>query len=240
MIFVALLWQCVIARPDPGLLVSAGKLVGTELVELAQLGPKLYCGLNPATCIAAVDITAQTATGTAAPSPSPHLPSATNIEVVTEDLAATKAALSQEIGNLRATLPSGPKTSGNMGVAQIDIPGIQSTMAASSQVQAPTATQAANGFVGQVPEIFPSSVVPSANGTLIDRVTDSEAKILNNIATQLGDNISASGTINLLTERPPCSSCSNVINLFKAKYPNITINVLDNGGANIPPTKKGP
>ncbi|WP_329956603.1 beta strand repeat-containing protein [Collimonas humicola] len=57
------------------LLVSSGKLVGTELVELAQLGPKLYCAINPVTCIAAVDITAQTATGTAAPSPSPHLPS---------------------------------------------------------------------------------------------------------------------------------------------------------------------
>jgi filamentous hemagglutinin len=55
----------------------------------------------------------------------------------------------------------------------------------------------------------------------------------------LGDNTSAIGTVNLLTERIPCASCSNVIEQFKAKYPNIKINVLDNNGLNISPTKKG-
>jgi len=75
-----------------------------------------------------------------------------------------------------------------MGVAQIDVPGVQPMMAASSQVQITTAVQSVNGFVGLVPEIFTSTIVPSANGTLIDRVTDSEAKILNNVAIQLGDN----------------------------------------------------
>ena len=73
---------------------------------------------------------------------------------------------------------------------------------------------------------------------MLNRAVDSEAKILNNIAAQLGDNTSVMGNINLLTERPPCASCSNVIDLFKAKYPNITVNVFDNGGV-IRPTKKG-
>jgi hypothetical protein len=75
--------------------------------------------------------------------------------------------------------------------------------------------------------------------SLLNRSIDSEAKILNNIATKLGDNTSASGTINLLTERALCASCSNVIQQFQAKYPNITVNVMDNGGV-MPPTKKGP
>lgn len=150
-----------------------------------------------------------------------------------------QTALTQQVADLRATLPSGPKTKGNMGVAQIDVPGVQPMMAASSQVQIPTAIQSANGFVGLVPETFPSTIVPSANGTLIDRVTDSEAKILNNVAVQLGDNTAVTGTINLFTERPPCSSCSNVIDLFRSKYPGIAVNVFDNAGKLISPTKSG-
>jgi filamentous hemagglutinin len=158
------------------------------------------------------------------------------------NLAETQASLTTQVADLRATLPSGPKSGGNMGVAQIDIPGVQPVMAASSQVQAPTAAQAANGFVGIVPETFPSTVVPTGATPPVQllRTVDSEAKILNNVAARLGDNTAATGTINLLTERPPCASCSNVIDLFRAKYPNITLNVFDNNGKLIPPTKKGP
>ena len=152
-------------------------------------------------------------------------------------LADVQATLTQKVADLRAVLTGSAKTSGNMGVAQIDIAGIQPTMAASSQVVQPTAAQRALGFVGEVPETFPSSVVPTASGFPLNRVADSEAKILNNIAAQLGENRSATGTINLLTERAPCSSCANVIQLFQNKYPNIKINVMDNGGV-IPPTKK--
>lgn len=158
------------------------------------------------------------------------------------NLAETQATLTTQVADLRATLTGNAKTGGNMGVAQIDIPGIQSTMAASSQVDLPSAAQAASGFVGKVPETFPSSVVPTGGAKPFPllRDVDSEAKILNNVAAKLGDNTSTTGTINLLTERSPCASCSNVIDLFKAKYPNITVNVFDNNGKLIPPTKKGP
>ncbi|WP_211474738.1 beta strand repeat-containing protein [Collimonas humicola] len=89
------------------LLVSSGKLVGTELVELAQLGPKLYCGLNPVTCIAAVDIAAQTASGTAAPSPSVHLPIGANtpeivgpyIELGSKEALAASRAYKQALNS---------------------------------------------------------------------------------------------------------------------------------------------
>ncbi|WP_190275146.1 hemagglutinin repeat-containing protein [Collimonas fungivorans] len=148
-------------------------------------------------------------------------------------------SLVQQLKDLRLVLPSGPKTGGNMGIAQIDIPGIPSTMAASSQINTPTITQQALGFVGQVPETFTSSAVPSASGVLINRAVDSEAKILNNVAARLGDNTSVAGTINLLTERAPCSSCSNIIQQFQTKYPNIIINVMDNNGIVLRPPKKG-
>ena len=154
----------------------------------------------------------------------------------------TQAALTQQAADLRAALTGNARTSGNMGVAQIDIPGVQPTMAASSQVNAPTAAQQALGFVGKVPETFPSSVVPTAgkNPYPLLRDVDSEAKILNNVAAQLGENTSAKGTINLFTERAPCPSCSNVIEQFQAKYPNITVDVMDNGGVILAPTKKVP
>ena len=93
-----------------------------------------------------------------------------------------------------------------------------------------------------VPETFPSTVVPTGSTSPVQllRSVDSEEKILNNVAAQLGDNTAATGTINLLTERAPCVSCSNVIDQFKAKYPNISVNVFDNNGKLISPTKKVP
>jgi hypothetical protein len=156
-------------------------------------------------------------------------------------LADTRSMLTEQIGDLRGTLTGSARTGGNMGVAQIDIPGVQPTMAASSRITNPTSDQRAMGFVGQVAETFPSSIVPTGSNPplMLNRAIDSEAKILNNIASQLGNNTSATGMINLLTERPPCASCSNVIQQFQEKYPNIKIHVLDNGGKVVPPTKRG-
>ncbi|MDP4099121.1 hypothetical protein OIN60_20580 [Paenibacillus sp. P96] len=59
---------------------------------------------------------------------------------------------------------------------------------------------------------------------------DTEYKILNDIASQLGGNKNAKGTINLFTERLTCRSCSDVIMDFRREYPNIKVNVLTNDG----------
>ncbi|WP_328291040.1 deaminase domain-containing protein, partial [Burkholderia pseudomallei] len=150
--------------------------------------------------------------------------------------AGIKYDLMQQVADLRASLTGTPRTMGNMGVAQISIPGVQSEMAASSQIPNPTAEQRALGFVGMGPDIFSSTVVPLPNGYPLLRNVDSEAKILNNVAAQLGDNTSVSGVINLFTERPPCTSCSNVIQQFQNKYPNIKINVMDSNGV-LKPSK---
>ncbi|MBJ7310540.1 hypothetical protein H7U20_10065, partial [Rugamonas sp. CCM 8940] len=146
----------------------------------------------------------------------------------------------QELKDMRLSLPSSARNGGNMGLAQIEISGLPSRMAASSKIETPTANQFSNGFVGRVPETFPSFSVPISTGdVLVDRAIDSEAKILNNIAIQLGDNFSIRGKINLLTERPPCPSCSSVIDLFRVRYPNITLNIFDNNGVVLRPPKKG-
>ncbi len=59
-----------------------------------------------------------------------------------------------------------------------------------------------------------------------DRMFDSEAKILEEIAAKLGNKTGVTGTINLYTERACCPSCEYVIQQFQQKYPNIIINVL--------------
>ncbi|VWB41009.1 hemagglutinin repeat-containing protein [Burkholderia lata] len=153
--------------------------------------------------------------------------------------AGIKNDLMQQVADVRATLTGSARTTGNVGVAEISVPGIQPRMVASSQIDDPTAAQQAAGLVGKVPETFISTDVMTGGDRpiLLNRSTDSEAKILNNIAAQLGDNTSVSGVINLFTERPPCTSCSNVIQQFQNKYPNITINVMDNNGV-IKPSKR--
>ncbi|MCU0762685.1 MAG: hemagglutinin repeat-containing protein [Hydrogenophaga sp.] len=142
--------------------------------------------------------------------------------------AAMRAGFADEIASLRSTLPSGPRTSGNVAVASIQVDGLPLKMAASSRIDTPNATQATNGFVGLVPEVFPSSSVPRPNGTMSFRAGDAEAKILNNAATILGNNTSARGTITLFTEKAPCSSCANTVESFRQKYPGIRLIVIDN------------
>ncbi|WP_307802256.1 deaminase domain-containing protein [Bacillus arachidis] len=57
-----------------------------------------------------------------------------------------------------------------------------------------------------------------------DRFHDTEAKILEDIASQIKDpNIF--GKIDLYTELDACQSCSNIILEFRKKYPNIQLNI---------------
>ena len=59
---------------------------------------------------------------------------------------------------------------------------------------------------------------PTSN---IERANDTEYKILENFAQQHKANTNISGSIDIFTERPPCKSCSNVIQKqFSQIYPN--------------------
>lgn len=67
------------------------------------------------------------------------------------------------------------------------------------------------------------------------RNTDTEYKILNDIASLLGENTKAKGKIKLFTELDTCDSCSKVIAEFAAKYKNIELEVIHNNGNRIYP-----
>lgn len=76
-----------------------------------------------------------------------------------------------------------------------------------------------------------NNVSNSANP--IPRNTDSEYKILSNLADKLGDKFNSKGQVTIFTERRACQSCLGVIEQFKERYPNIKINVISNENEKI-------
>src|SRR5690606_20182638 len=52
---------------------------------------------------------------------------------------------------------------------------------------------------------------------------DSEGKVLEDLAQNLTEN--ATGRVEIYTERPPCTSCQNVIDQFIDAYPGIEVRV---------------
>lgn len=59
------------------------------------------------------------------------------------------------------------------------------------------------------------------------RYNDTEAKILEDIASKIKDP-HIKGEVNLSTELDTCQSCTNIILEFRAKYPNIKLNIFTN------------
>ncbi|AXA80554.1 filamentous hemagglutinin (plasmid) [Achromobacter xylosoxidans] len=145
------------------------------------------------------------------------------------------ARMAQRVMDVRAGLPSNLRRSGNVAVAEIDIPGLPKQMAAHSQV-----SDASKGLIGSGSGNFVAQAVPTRAGDMVYRGIDTEYKILDNIADQLGSNTSARGTVNILTEKAACASCLNVAGQFKAKYPDITVNIIDNQGVMLRPPRKMP
>ncbi|WP_447874671.1 hemagglutinin repeat-containing protein [Serratia fonticola] len=139
----------------------------------------------------------------------------------------------QLVTDVRAGLSSSPKRSGNVAVAEVDIPGMPKQMAAHSGVD-----NAGKGLVGTGSQNFEHKTLPNKEGALIPRNTDSEYKILDNLADQLGNNTSAKGSVTIFTERPACGSCLGVVDQFQKRYPGIQVNVLDNNGVLLTPRKK--
>ncbi|WP_097007035.1 deaminase domain-containing protein [Lacrimispora amygdalina] len=129
-------------------------------------------------------------------------------------------------------MPNNPlKNKGNMAAAEVDIPGIKKEFSAHSKINSSLDKGAdISDFSLLKPEgdrLF-KTYEPAAStltGTPFDRFHDTEAKILEDIASQITDpNIS--GTIDLFTELPACQSCTNIIFEFKRKFPNIILNIL--------------
>ncbi len=123
---------------------------------------------------------------------------------------------------------------GNVAFADVNISGLKKEWFAHSQIDILSDMQPA----GAVSNISLQPTNPTFQAHIVGthlRNVDTEFKILNDIAKALGNNTSASGTIKLFTELPPCSSCSSAIAQFIEKYPNIIIEVIENGGTRLLP-----
>ncbi|MBW8241187.1 hypothetical protein K1F50_00145 [Muricauda oceani] len=64
------------------------------------------------------------------------------------------------------------------------------------------------------------------------RITDSEYRMLNDLAKKLGGvknqvNDKIEGTLKIVSENPYCTSCQGVIQQFSEMFPNIEIKLID-------------
>jgi hypothetical protein len=148
--------------------------------------------------------------------------------------AASDLKIIDRVKTLRKKLTSDYKRSGNFGWAETEVSGLtKSEYYAHSGIDELTGTlpdRVPDISVKPQSEIFPWSTVPNSAGYPIARNIDTEYKILTEIAQKLGSNTNATGKIILFTERAPCTSCSNVIELFSKKYQKIDIEVINNNG----------
>lgn len=130
--------------------------------------------------------------------------------------------LQTRVDDIRTVLPKKLRGSGNVGVAQIDIPGLPTELKAHSRINYPT-DRNADGFVHLADEsnwIFEPKAVDPDNVKLgtpeaYTRKWDTEFKILNDVALRLESYKNPTGSINLFTERLTCTSCTDVIFDFK-------------------------
>ena len=149
--------------------------------------------------------------------------------------AVDTAQLARRVTDIRSTLSSDLKRGGNVAVADVQVDGLPSTIAAHSGIASPNSAQKASGLVGDAAGVFDTFAIPNQSGVLISRAGDSEAKILGNLAQQLGENNRATGSINIFTERAACASCMGVVEQFMARYPGIRVNVFDEKGVLLRP-----
>ncbi|PNS54494.1 hypothetical protein C2L75_14845 [Bacillus anthracis] len=153
--------------------------------------------------------------------------------------SVTEAHIIDRVKELRGNLSSKYKRSGNFAVAEVDVSGISK-----SEFYAQSSINELKGSLEhKVPDIslqpenpmFKATEAVGKNGFNYLRNTDTEYKILNDIASRLGDNTQASGRIKLFTELDTCDSCNKVIAEFAAKYKNIELEVVHNNGNRIIP-----
>ena len=124
------------------------------------------------------------------------------------------------------------KEKGNIGIADINIEGIDSkTMATHSKNSIPNDLLVGNGKTRFDYLNLPSIREDGRPTNSYPRNTDAEYKLLSNIADKLGDYTSIKGEITIFSEKSVCTSCSGVAQQFKSKYPNITLRMIDRNGS---------
>ncbi|MED1013157.1 deaminase domain-containing protein [Bacillus mycoides] len=153
--------------------------------------------------------------------------------------SVAEAHIIDRVKEIRGNLSSKYKKAGNFALAEVDINSLnKKEFYASSKID-----EFKGNLEEKVPEIslkpnepiFEASLAPGKDGKPYMRDSDTEYKILNEIALKLGDDVNATGKIKLFTELDTCDSCSKVIAEFANKYKNIKLEVIHNNGERLKP-----
>lgn len=139
---------------------------------------------------------------------------------------ATINEIRDAVNKLRNEM-SGSNQSGNLGFIEGDIPGYN--------LNDNTFTKFWQSVSKEVAElethIFDAIEATGTNGTW-KRITDSEYRMLNDLAEQLGavrgqNYPDITGTLKIVSQNPYCESCQGVIKQFSEMFPNIEITLID-------------
>ncbi|MCM3185620.1 T7SS effector LXG polymorphic toxin [Priestia megaterium] len=153
--------------------------------------------------------------------------------------SVAEAHIIDRVKELRGNLSSKYKKAGNFALAEVDVNSLnKKEFYASSKID-----EFKGNLEEKVPEIslkpnepiFEASLAPGKDGKPYMRDSDTEYKILNEIALKLGNDVNATGEIKLFTELDTCDSCSKVIAEFADKYKNIKLEVIHNNGERLKP-----
>ncbi|MFE0620749.1 deaminase domain-containing protein [Priestia aryabhattai] len=153
--------------------------------------------------------------------------------------SVAEAHIIDRVKELRGNLSSKYKKAGNFALAEVDVNSLNKReFYASSKID-----EFKGNLEEKVPEIslkpnepiFEASLAPGKDGKPYMRDSDTEYKILNEIALKLGNDVNATGEIKLFTELDTCDSCSKVIAEFADKYKNIKLEVIHNNGERLKP-----
>lgn len=153
-------------------------------------------------------------------------------DVVDAGKVANIGVFQNRINDIRNKMPNNPlKNKGNMAIADVNIKGLPEEFIAHSKINSELSKGADLATFSKLkPEsdrIF-KNYEPSAStidGLKFDRFHDTEAKILEDIASQITDP-NMIGSIDLFTELPACQSCSNIVLEFRNKFPNVKLNIF--------------
>ncbi|AIQ56708.1 hypothetical protein PBOR_06970 [Paenibacillus borealis] len=148
-----------------------------------------------------------------------------------------EAHIISKVKELRLLLTSDYKKSGNFALAEVNIATIKEKefFAHSSidELSPSLSERVPNISIQPTNPVFKATDAPNKEGVWYPRDSDTEYKILNQIASELKEKTETIGTIKLFTELDTCLSCNRVIAEFTAKYKNITVEVIHNNGNRI-------
>lgn len=159
------------------------------------------------------------------------------------DDAIDKEFMERANSTIREKMSGGIRGHYNTGYAEAHVTGLdKTTYFAHSRVNSledlakkypPETVKRAEGISTLPPEderVFEALKVNTEN--VVDgkgayyRYNDTEYKILNEIATRIGDNPEVSGHIKMYSDLKSCPSCQHVIKQFQARYPKIKVEVI--------------